>query len=180
MPEGSLAPAEDSQVNTTSLSVDDVFPPFKVALFPVSFDRYGTPLYFARAILEDGIFMPCTVRVDENGRVECYYAHNRREIRHGSTYDLVPFDQETMELLKVWPEDLEEGELPFKPVEGGMDENGNPLWHAIGEIAGVRTPGYAGKHLVRTMFLSANSRSPQYYISIERCDSQPRWKGRDC
>lgn len=43
------------------------------------------------------------------------------------------------------------GRLPpgKRPVEGGYEEHGAKLYHAVAEIKGVKVPGKTGEHLVR-------------------------------
>ena len=66
-----------------------------------------------------------------------------------------------LNLISSWPykaftQDMElipasGGVLPpgRRPVEGGY-ENGIKLYHAVGQIDGVRVPGKCGEHLVRS------------------------------
>ena len=57
----------------------------------------------------------------------------------------LPFDGKSMELIPT-----EKGRIPpgKKPVEGGYEEHGGKLYHAIATIQGVRVPGKTGEHLV--------------------------------
>lgn len=42
-----------------------------------------------------------------------------------------------------------EGEVPVgrRPVEGGYEDDGNKLYHAVALIGGVEVPGKTGRHL---------------------------------
>jgi hypothetical protein len=68
------------------------------------------------------------------------------EYEHHGLYDLLPFDPATMEWVAASNGLIPDGR---RPIEGGYDENGQKLYHAMGIIDGVRVPGKTGVHLVR-------------------------------
>ena len=72
-----------------------------------------------------------------------------RETEHQGRFDLLPFDPASMELVRA-----EGGRIPNgrRPVEGGYEEGGARLFHALAtlhEHGGVKVPGKCGEHLVR-------------------------------
>ena len=75
-------------------------------------------------------------------------AYGGREVEHNGRYDLLPFDPNTMEWVPT-----SHGQVPpgRRPVEGGYEEDGAKLYHAIAVVHGVRVPGKAGPHLVGDM-----------------------------
>lgn len=58
---------------------------------------------------------------------------------------MLPFDPRTMELVRT-----QEGRIPNgrRPVQGGYEESGSWLYHALAEVNGVKVPGKCGEHLV--------------------------------
>jgi hypothetical protein len=40
-----------------------------------------------------------------------------------------------------------------RPIEGGYEENGAKLYHALAVVDGVRVPGKTGEHLVGAGYL---------------------------
>jgi len=80
--------------------------------------------------------MPSPVRFGYGG-VEC-------TINRDEPFFIVPLDTSTMEWVQARDGLAPEGR---KPVHGGFEQNGEPLWHAVALIDGVRVPGKAGEHL---------------------------------
>jgi len=71
-------------------------------------------------------------------------AYGGNERPHYGRYDLLPFTPDTMELVRT-----SHGHIPpgRRPVEGGYEEHGARLYHAVAEVNGVRAPGKTGEHL---------------------------------
>lgn len=72
------------------------------------------------------------------------------EVAHSGRYDLLPFDPETMEWVAT-----SFGRIPANrdPVQGGHEENGQKLYHAMAYLQGTLVPGKTGEHLVRSLIL---------------------------
>jgi len=47
------------------------------------------------------------------------------------------------------------GRIPSgrRPVEGGYEESGEKLYHAVGLVKGVKVPGKTGEHLYAVYFI---------------------------
>jgi hypothetical protein len=101
-----------------------------------------TPVYIASAHMGQRGVHPCKYVVTLGVRVP--YAG--QELEHEGKFDLLPFDFNKME----WRE-ASYGQLPpnRKPIYGGYEENGQPLYHAMAIVNGVSVPGKTGPHLVR-------------------------------
>ncbi|KAF8656878.1 hypothetical protein AX16_002424 [Volvariella volvacea WC 439] len=101
-----------------------------------------TPLYLASALLDNSIH-PCKVGFHLSAATPAAVAYGGQEIRTGR-YDLLPFVPEEMEFVRT-----SYGKIPVgrRPVEGGYEESGHKLYHAIASVLGVRIPGKTGEHL---------------------------------
>ncbi|PAV16118.1 hypothetical protein PNOK_0773800 [Pyrrhoderma noxium] len=105
---------------------------------PPCHDLDGSPIFFGSAFIGNSVH-PCKVaphlmpvcRVPYGGGGE-----------HNGRYDLLPFTQD-MEIIPASGGVIPPGR---RPVEGGY-ENGIKLYHAVGQIDGVRVPGKCGEHL---------------------------------
>jgi hypothetical protein len=53
-----------------------------------------------------------------------------------------------------------------RPVEGGHEATGHPLYHAIGEVEGVRSIGKAGEHLGGAHFPFAGAEHFNEYYEV--------------
>lgn len=90
-----------------------------------------------------GSVHPCKVCPDLNP--PCRVAYGGQEFEHYGRYDLLPFDPNSMELVPT-----SHGQIPSgrRPIEGGYEENGSKLYHALARIDQVLVPGKAALHLV--------------------------------
>lgn len=63
---------------------------------------------------------------------------------HNGRYDLLPFNAQLMEWVPA-----SHGKIPYgrRPVEGGYEEDGSLLYHAMASIHGIKVPGKTGQHL---------------------------------
>lgn len=63
---------------------------------------------------------------------------------HHGRYDLLPFVPQQMEWVHT-----SHGRIPAgrRPIEGGYEEHGGKLYHALGTVAGLKVPGKTGEHL---------------------------------
>jgi hypothetical protein len=124
------------------LTTTSAFPDTQQTGHPPCNDADGvSPIFIGSALFPNSVH-PCKIaphlspfaRVPYGGAE--YYHHGR--------YDLLPFDPKTMELVPT-----SYGRIPHGryPIEGGYEENGAKLYHAIGRVNGVRVPGKTGVHL---------------------------------
>lgn len=67
-----------------------------------------------------------------------------QEVLWDRDYYLVPFDGARMEWVSANHSVTPAGR---RLVDGGRDVAGDPLYHAVGNVHGVRVPGKAGAHL---------------------------------
>ncbi|GAA5997711.1 hypothetical protein JCM5350_008025 [Sporobolomyces pararoseus] len=119
--------------STTSLPSADLLrkAPFK--------DLDGGDVFVASALLEGGKSVhPCKVT---NGR--CMISYGGGEYLHNGRFDILPLTQE-MEWVPASYGQIPKGR---RPVEGGFEENGNHLFHAVMTIDGIQVPGKTGVHL---------------------------------
>nr|VWO94766.1 RpfF [Ganoderma boninense] len=109
---------------------------------PVVVDADGrTPVYIGSALFERAVH-PC--KIIPTFQPPARVAWGGGEHEHRGRYDLLPFDPNTMEWVPA-----SHGQLPpgRRPVEGGYEENGEKLYHALASVQGVRVPGKTGSHL---------------------------------
>ncbi|KAI0331881.1 hypothetical protein GY45DRAFT_1321683 [Cubamyces sp. BRFM 1775] len=109
---------------------------------PVAYDADGrTAVYIGSALFEKSVH-PCKIvpAFSPPPRV----GYGGREVEHRGRYDLLPFDPTTMEWVPT-----SHGQIPYgrRPVEGGYEENGQKLYHALATVNGVKVPGKAGTHI---------------------------------
>ncbi|KAJ7127030.1 hypothetical protein C8R44DRAFT_780224 [Mycena epipterygia] len=75
----------------------------------------------------------------------CSVAYGGGEISHKGRYDLLLFDETTMEWVRTSHGHIPEGRTP---VEGGYEENiHNKLYHAAARVHNILIPGKTGRHL---------------------------------
>ena len=101
-----------------------------------------TAVYIGSAIFERAVH-PCKIVSAFNPPARVPWGGSEHE--HRGRYDLLPFDPATMEWVPT-----SHGQIPpgRRPIEGGYEENGDKLYHALGVVQGVKVPGKAGVHLV--------------------------------
>ncbi|KAJ7744067.1 hypothetical protein DFH07DRAFT_1063468 [Mycena maculata] len=110
-------------------------------------DLDGSSIYVGSAIFthEDG--RPKHVQPGKVGHhlnPPCHVPYGGREIGHHGRYDILIIDHAMMEWVHTSHGRIPEGRTP---VEGGYEENGDRLYHAIAHVDGVRVPGKTGHHL---------------------------------
>ncbi|KAL0954966.1 hypothetical protein HGRIS_003896 [Hohenbuehelia grisea] len=107
---------------------------------PAAHDADGSPIYIGSALFENSVH-PCKI----GPHLQPYVAvpYGGAEYAHHGRYDLLPFDPQTMEWVPAY------GQLPQgrKLVEGGYEENGTKLYHALADVQGLKVPGKTGEHL---------------------------------
>ncbi|KAI6094581.1 hypothetical protein F5141DRAFT_1168828 [Pisolithus sp. B1] len=125
-----------------ALDVSSPFPGSSKTMEPPCFDADGiSPVYVGSAIFDNCVH-PC--KIAPRLIPACRVPYGGVELEHRGRYDLLPFDPDTM----IWVT-TNRGRIPygFTPIQGGYEENGTSLYHAIGVVNGVRVPGKAGMHL---------------------------------
>ncbi|KAI6025201.1 hypothetical protein BKA83DRAFT_4471958 [Pisolithus microcarpus] len=124
-----------------ALDVSSPFPTSK-SMEPPCFDIDGSPVYVGSTICDNCVH-PC--KIAPQLIPACRVPYGGVELEHHGRYDLLPFNPEMM----VWVS-TSHGQIPHgvNPVKGGYEENGAPLYHAIGVVDGVRVPGKTGMHLL--------------------------------
>ncbi|KAI6115649.1 hypothetical protein EDD16DRAFT_1482553 [Pisolithus croceorrhizus] len=125
-----------------ALDVSSPFPGSSKTMEPPCFDADGiSPVYVGSAIFDNCVH-PC--KIAPQLIPACRVPYGGVELEHRGRYDLLPFDPDTM----IWVT-TNRGRIPygFTPIQGGYEENGTSLYHAIGVVKGVRVPGKAGMHL---------------------------------
>ena len=110
---------------------------------PVGLALDGRSEIFVGSALLDRSVHPCKIvpALDPPCRVP--YAGT--EFEHRGRFDLLPFDPNTMEWVPTGHGRLPQGR---RLVEGGYEEHGGKLYHALAQISGVNVPGKTGEHLV--------------------------------
>ena len=127
-----------------ALSTSMPFPDAQQTRQPVAFDLDGrSPLFVGSALMERSVH-PCKIAPALDP--PCRVSYGGSELEHRGRYDLLPIDPDIMEWVPT-----SQGRIPVgrRPVEGGYEEHGGKLYHALGVIQGVHTPGKTGEHLVR-------------------------------
>lgn len=114
---------------------------------PVSYDADGhSPIFLGSALFEKSVH-PC--KIAPALIPPCRVPYGGRETEHEGRYDLLPFDPHTMEWVHT-----SDGRIPAgrRAIEGGYEDHGGKLYHALGVINGLKVPGKTGEHLVRIVF----------------------------
>ena len=129
--------------------------PHNQAGAPAAYDGQ-LPVFLGSAIYERAVH-PCKIIPTFTPPARVAYGGSEQD--HYGRYDLLPFDPNTM----VWVA-TSNGQIPAaaRPVEGGYEENGEKLYHALAQVNGVMVPGKTGVHLVSATRLG-------YEAYIHRC-----------
>jgi len=108
---------------------------------PVTQDADGSPIFLGSAIFENTV-QPC--KIGPHLSPPAQVAYGGSEIGHQGRYDLLPFLPNEMEWVPT-----SQGRIPpgRRPVEGGYEENGAKLYHALAHVNGIQVPGKTGEHL---------------------------------
>ncbi|KAF4613880.1 hypothetical protein D9613_007536 [Agrocybe pediades] len=124
------------------LTTDAPFPGPEITLPPPFYDADGTSPVFIGSALMEGSVHPC--KIGPHLRPFAVVPYGGSEFGHHGRYDLLPFRHEQMEWVHTSHGRFPEGR---RPVEGGYEEDGNKLYHAVAVINGVKVPGKTGEHL---------------------------------
>ncbi|KAH9945163.1 uncharacterized protein BXZ73DRAFT_38046 [Epithele typhae] len=135
------APAQQPPASGFRVPLADTTPfPGAQAGQPVAYDE-AQPVFVGSAIFERAVH-PCKIvpAFSPPPRV----AYGGAEHEHRGRYDLLPFDPATMEWVPA-----ANGQIPSgrRPIEGGYEENGEKLYHALASVNGTMVPGKTGTHL---------------------------------
>lgn len=142
-------PPSGYRIPLNSLS-DSAFPTLVDTGEPPCRDADGIfPVFIGSAIFQRSVH-PC--KIAPHLSLPCHVPYGGTEVAHDGRYDLLPFDPNTMEWV---PTSL--GRIPDKrdPIQGGYEENGATLYHAMALVHGTLVPGKTGEHLVRIFILPA-------------------------
>lgn len=125
-----------------ALNTSSPFPDLTYTKEPPCHDDALTPIFLGSAIFNNSVH-PC--KIGPSLDPPCRVPYGGSEVKHYGRYDLLPFDKETMEWV---PTSL--GRIPThrRPVQGGYEENGANLYHAMATVRLSRVPGKTGEHLV--------------------------------
>ncbi|OAX40644.1 hypothetical protein K503DRAFT_737060 [Rhizopogon vinicolor AM-OR11-026] len=121
---------------------DSAFPSPVYTREPPCRDADGTsPIFIGSAIFQRSVH-PC--KIAPHLSPPCHVPYGGSEVAHNGRYDLLPFDPDTMEWVLT-----SFGRIPpmRDPVQGGYEENGAKLYHALARVQGTLVPGKTGEHL---------------------------------
>ncbi|TFK47823.1 hypothetical protein OE88DRAFT_746128 [Heliocybe sulcata] len=136
------APAPPPSGYRLPLTTSSAFPPSEQVGRPPCVDADGrSPVFIGSAIFPNSVH-PC--KIAPNLSPPCRVPYGGGEHEHNGRYDLLPFTPENMEWVAT-----SYGRIPAgrRPVEGGYEEHGAKLYHALAEVNGVYVPGKTGEHL---------------------------------
>ncbi len=108
---------------------------------PPCHDDNGHPIYIGSAIFGNCV-LPC--KIGPHLPVPCLVPFRGREIAHTERYDLLPFNPDTMEFVRTSGKRSPAGR---KPVKGGHEQGGRPLYHSVAVVNGIRIPGIVKSRL---------------------------------
>jgi len=124
------------------LRTDSSFPPPDQTGPPVAYEADGvSPVFIGSALFETSV-QPC--KLGPHLQPVASVPYGGAEYGHHGRYDLLPFVPEQMEWVHTGY-----GQIPAgrRPIEGGYEENGGKLYHALANLSGINVPGKTGEHL---------------------------------
>lgn len=123
-----------------------VFPDPQTLGQPPCHDADGSPIYIGSALMGNSVH-PCKIGKHLVPYVAVPYGG--AEHGHHGRYDLLPYVPNQMEFVPT-----SNGKIPYgrRPIEGGYEDHGAKLYHAVALVNGIRVPGKTGEHL--SVFLS--------------------------
>jgi hypothetical protein len=133
-PSGYRTPLDSKDGKPFPTNLQDIGP-------PVTRDLDGSPIYIG-SVLFDNAVHPC--KIGPHLSPPAQVAYGGVEQGHHGRYDLLPFVPEQMEWVHT-----SHGRIPpgKRPVEGGYEQGGEKLYHALVPVQGVKVPGKTGEHL---------------------------------
>jgi len=109
---------------------------------PVSYDLDGhSPIFVGSALLGSSIH-PC--KIAPRLSPPCRVPYGGGEHEHHGRYDLLPFQPQLMEWVSTSYGQIPQGR---RPIEGGYEDHGAKLYHALASVSGIMVPGKTGSHL---------------------------------
>jgi len=101
-----------------------------------------SPIFIGSALMERSVH-PCKIGPHLNPFASVPYGGG--EYEHHGRFDLLPFRRDQMMWVRT-----SRGRIPTgtRPIEGGYEEDGKKLYHAVAVVNGVKVPGKTGEHLV--------------------------------
>jgi len=109
---------------------------------PPFYDADGvSPVFIGSALLEGSVH-PCKIGPHLQPFASVPYGGG--EYGHHGRFDLLPFKPDQMEFVHT-----SRGVIPpgRRPIEGGYEQDGNKLYHAVAVVNGAKVPGKTGEHL---------------------------------
>lgn len=118
-----------------------VFPDPQTLGQPPCYDADGSPIYIGSALMGNSVH-PCKIGKHLVPHVAVPYGGV--EHGHHGRYDLLPYVPNQMEFVPT-----SYGKIPYgrRPIEGGYEDHGAKLYHAVALINGIRVPGKTAEHL---------------------------------
>ncbi|GLB40460.1 putative protein of unknown function (DUF3421) [Lyophyllum shimeji] len=123
------------------LTTTTPFPDPAVTGPPPCTDADGSPIFIGSALFDNSVH-PC--KIGRHLQPFVSVAYGGVEFAHHGRYDLLPFVPEKMEWVPTSYGGLPPGR---RLVEGGYEDNGAKLYHALAIVNGVKVPGKTGEHL---------------------------------
>lgn len=125
----------------------------------VSYDADGvSPVFLGSAIMSNSVH-PC--KIGPHLSPAAHVPYGGAEYLHHGRYDLLPFVPQQMEWVHT-----SHGRIPAgrRPIEGGYEEHGGKLYHALGTVAGLKVPGKTGEHLYVTLHFGILLNADSFFV----------------
>jgi len=160
-PPYSTAPAQPAPPSgfRIALTATGPFPDPQTLGQPPCYDADGSPIYIGSALLDNSVH-PC--KIGKHLQPYAAVPYGGAEYGHHGRYDLLPYRQDQMEFVPT-----SYGRIPpgRRPIEGGYEDHGTKLYHAVALINGIRVPGKTAEHLsVFSLYLN----HPFYQLDVFR------------
>jgi len=124
-----------------ALTTEAPFPTDRTG-YPVSYDLDGrSPIFVGSAIFATSVH-PC--KIVSSLTPPCRVPYGGGEHEHHGRYDLLPFQPQMMEWVPAFNGHIPQGR---QPIDGGYEDHGAKLYHALAQVSGVMVPGKTGVHL---------------------------------
>lgn len=135
------APAPPPSGFRLPLTSSGAFPDPQTLGQPPCYDVGGEPIYIGSALMGNSVH-PCKIGKHLQPCVAVPYGGV--EYGHHGRYDLLPYRPDQMEFVPT-----SNGRIPYgrRPVEGGYEDHGAKLYHAVAVVNGIRVPGKTAEHL---------------------------------
>ena len=133
-----------------ALNTTEAFPAHQAGPHPC-IDADGSPVFLGSALFystgntggrPDSVH-PC--KIAPHLSPPCRVPYGGGEFEHHGRYDLLPFVPQMMEWVLTSRGQIPQGR---RPIEGGVENHGAKLYHAVAKVGNVWVPGKTGAHLV--------------------------------